>query len=243
MGRGSIIAVIIILILMLSSLLSFEPSIQTVKAETYFSYDFNDGVADGWTKNLGNWQVIDGRYSISVGGVENGITTVTNLSLADCTIETKLRFTDPVGFRAGIVFRYLGNEQYYAFELSNEYDCYVITKYTQGNSEYGTNINWGTYPIQRDIDYILKVETQGNRFRCFVNGQEVLNGTDNSYSSGKVGLRARRADVAFDYFGISELENPSGEFNLFYGVLVAITIIVVVAIVFAVKRMKKKKQN
>lgn len=55
-------------------------------------------------QHLGTWSVIDGEYFVSVGFVENGISTVNELNLADCMIETNLRFSDTeVGFRAGIV--------------------------------------------------------------------------------------------------------------------------------------------
>ena len=99
--------------------------------------DFNDGVADGWTEHLGTWSVISGEYFISVGIVENGISTVSGLNLTDCKVETKLRFNPAVNFRAGIVFRYTDNEHYYSFELSDEYDCAAVTNFLEGSSTDG----------------------------------------------------------------------------------------------------------
>ncbi len=197
-------------------LLVFPVIIQDTNALLYFSDTFDDGVADGWTEHLGLWSVINGEYFISVGVVENGISTVDETNLVDCAIETKLRFTDAVGFRAGIVFRYIGSAQYYCFELSNECDCLGITKYTLGQPEYGTSIAYlknGAYPIQANVDYVLKVILQGNVFRCFVNGIEVLSGTDETYTSGKVGLRARRADAFFDNFKIDNVVAPTPPSN------------------------------
>jgi len=171
-----------------------------------FSDNFNDGIADGWTEHLGTWSVVNGEYFVSVGMVENGISTVNELNLTDCIIETKLRFADTeVGFRAGIVFRYFDNENYYAFELSNEYDCLQLDTYCPGHSDYGVHIVAivpGGYPIQPDTNYLLKVVVQGGTFRCFVNNQEVLSGIDGNYTSGKVGLRARRAHAFFDDFKV-----------------------------------------
>lgn len=122
MEKSTFLITSIILVLLLTSILSFGTNIRTVLAETYFNDNFDDGVANGWTQQLGSWAVTNGEYSISLGIVENGISTVADSSLADCTIETKLRFTDSVGFRGGIVFRYMDNEHYYSFELSNNYD-------------------------------------------------------------------------------------------------------------------------
>ena len=201
----------IMLSLLVTTMLTLALNIQPVKSNpgVLFSDDFNDNVADGWTEHLGTWSVIDGEYSVSVGIVENGISTVDSLTLSDYVIEANLRFTDSVGFRAGIVFRYTDNAHYYAFEPSNEYDDIGLIKYTPENSGYGTVItstgNWA-YPIERDTDYLLKVIVQGDTFTCFINGEEVISGSDGSYTTGKVGLRARRADVFFDDFTVYGIE-------------------------------------
>ena len=117
-------------------------NLKTVRAEPTFNDNFDDGVADGWTQQAGSWSVVDGKYCISVGIVENGITTVNGLNLKDCTIETKLRFSDDVGYRAGIVFRYMGKDTYYELEVSNEYDCLGFSKYLPECPDYGTQ-NYG----------------------------------------------------------------------------------------------------
>jgi len=169
-----------------------------------FSDNFDDGVADGWTQHDGSWSVINGEYCVSVGIVENGITTVNGLDLTDCTIETKLRFTDPVGFRSGIIFRFVDPTHYYSIELGNEYDTLDMIKYTPESPHYGETFAQlrADNLFQKDVDYQLKIIVSGNFFRCFINGEEVLNGTDNSYTHGGAGLRARRADVCFDNFRI-----------------------------------------
>lgn len=87
----------------------------------HFSYpffdSFDDGTADGWTQNLGTWNVVGGEYQAFVPDFETGISTVDFLILADCVIEAEIKFTDDVGFNAQIVFRYADNEHYYAFGL------------------------------------------------------------------------------------------------------------------------------
>jgi len=45
----------------------------------------------------------------------------------------------------------------------------------------------------------------GNMFTAYLNDQEVLSWIEETYLSGKVGLRARRADVFFDNFTVTEL--------------------------------------
>lgn len=174
-----------------------------------FFDDFNDGIANGWTQNLGAWNVIDGKYVAQVPGiVETGISTVDFLNLTDCVIEVKIRFTDDVGFRAGIIFRYTDNEHYYSFELSNEYDDGVLFRYDPSDPLYGHPLaSTGgdySYPIQKNTEYLIKVEVKGNTFKCFINGVEVCSGTDGTYGYGKVGLRAGRAIVYFDDFKVTK---------------------------------------
>jgi len=181
--------------------------VKSINSEVLFFDDFNDGVADGWTEHLGTWNVINGEYFVTVGIVENGISTVDDLTLDDCIIETRLRFRDTsVGFRAGIVFRYTDNEHYYAFQISNEYDKVSFKKYTPEAPEYGEFIIENDYPVYSNVDYILRVEVHGDRFTGFINGDEVLSSTDKRYKYGKVGLRARRADVFFDDFIVHNVE-------------------------------------
>jgi hypothetical protein len=183
---------------------------RTIEGKVLFFDDFNDGAADGWTQNLGTWNVSDGKYVAQVPGiVETGISTVDSLSLTDSVIEVKIRFTDDVGYIAQIIFRYTDNEHYYTFGLSNEYDIATLTKYSPSAAEYGENIahsgGEGSYPAQKNTEYTLRVEIKGNTFRCFINDVEVCSGTDGTYSSGKVGLRARRAIAYFDNFKVTEI--------------------------------------
>lgn len=174
-----------------------------------FHDDFDEDVSDRWIEHLGRWSVVDGKYFVSVGVVENGISTVKGLNIEDCIIETKLRFTDAVGYRAGIVFRYIDNKHYYSFEIGNEYDEIDIIKYSPENPGYGEkrtviqpSYGNSSIVIKPNVDYILKIQIQGNMFTAYLNGQKVLSWTDDSYQSGGVGLRARRADVYFDYFTV-----------------------------------------
>jgi len=177
-------------------------TIQYAKAISYVSDNFEEGMTEGWTAQSGSWNFLGGEYCISVSGVS----TLDGFNFTDSIIETSLKFTDAVGFRAGIIFRYADNEHYYSFELSNQYDSLAIIKYTPQVPEYRVliaGLEDGGYPIQRDIKYTIKVIVEGNFFSCFINGQEVLNGTDNNYNYGFVGLGARSAEVTFDDFNVS----------------------------------------
>jgi len=227
----------ILILIMIIGLPALMINLKTVRAESNFNDNFDDGVADGWTPQVGSWSVIEGQYCISVG-IENGITTVNGLNLKDCAIETKLRFSDNVGFRAGVIFRYMGKDTYYSLEVSNEYDVLCFVKYLPEYAGFGMQGNAfvGTAPTEADfargeltlgrkvidsvpvatinkgVDYTLRVNITGNKFV----GELISNGlyqrimwedTDNQFEYGAVGLRAQRADVSFDYFKVENGTN------------------------------------
>jgi hypothetical protein len=186
-------------------------NLKTARADTLFDDSFDDGLADGWTTQPnGYWSVSNGAFKVSIdlsgGTIPNAVSTVDGLILTYFTIETQLRFTDSVGFRAGIVFCFTDMKHYYSVVLSDEYDCLDILKFTPQNYAYGENIGevkFNSNPIQNGKDYLLKVVVSGSNFRIFLDGQELLTGFDSTYSSGAVGLSAKRADASFDYFTIS----------------------------------------
>lgn len=89
-------------------------------------------------------------------------------------------------------------------------------KKTSGKLFLGTQVgidpHFGQFPsepyrvsINPNFDYSLKVGIQGNKFTCFLNGEEALSVTDDAYSSGQVGLRGQKADVFFDNFTVYSL--------------------------------------
>ena len=214
---------IFMIISLFTTLVFFTSWISPVRSsdlDLIFFDDFNDGVNDGWIENLGAWDVVNEEYFISVGTIENGISTVDEPSLTDCTIETKFRFTDTVGFRAGIVFRYIDNAHYYAFELSNEYDTLFFCEYLPENTAYGTqdaawaasngisvptHLDFEIGQINTGVEYTLRVTINGNMFTGSLISDDVnatISWEDTSYTAGKVGLRARTADVYFDDFKV-----------------------------------------
>jgi pectate lyase len=236
--------------------------IQTAIAEPIFSDDFNDVNAQGWTPQQGTWTVADGYYSPRAQP-GNSISTI-QTSLTDYTLETKFKFNDSVSFRAGIIFRYLNASQYYSFELSNDFDVIIFCKYLPSNPSYGTqDATWAaanritpppqTYftpgTIKNDIEYTLKVVVSGNTFTGYLTGgglSETLVWSDDSYTTGTVGLRTRFAEVSFDYFKLSDADSPNiGNIWLLptaVGLIVAVGIVLCVAVV-KIRKKTLKSEN
>jgi hypothetical protein len=189
-------------------------NMQSAQSSSFlFSDDFSDGVADGWsefTEENGFWSVINGEYFVTVGTFENGISTVNGFNLADCVIEANLRFLDTaVGYRAGIVFRYIDDKHYYSFEIGDEYDEIDIIKYSSVNPEYGESRTFiqpsfgnSSIGIVANQAYMLKIVIHGENFTAYLDELKVLSWVEETYTKGKVGLRARAADVFFDDFKV-----------------------------------------
>ena len=188
--------------------LLLNPLSSTIETDVIFSDDFNEGANDGWTEQKGAWDITDQEYHV----VEefNAITSVDDYNLTGCIIETKLRFEEEkIGYRAGIVFGYINSQNYYAFEIGSEYDEIDIIKYSSVNPEYGESRTFisplhgnSTITIEQNVNYTLKIKIMGSQFIAFLNDQQVLTWIEDTYASGLVGLRARRADAFFDDFKV-----------------------------------------
>ena len=174
------------------------------ESEVLFFDGYDDGVADGWTVKLGNFEVIDGEYYTENDFGEKSITIVDDLTCTDCTVEVNLRLKDTEGgFQGAIVFRYTDNEYHYTFGVNAQGDCVSLEKYTPGNAHFGEllAVNYSV-SINLNTDYLVGICIQGNTFTGFLNGEEVLSVTDDAYTIGQVGLRGQKADIYFDNFTV-----------------------------------------
>lgn len=178
----------------------------SAEGEVLFFDDFNDGVSDGWTVQLGNFEVIDGEYYTENELGEKSITTVDDLTCTDCIIEVNLRFSGTeAGFRSGIVFRYTDNAHHYVLYVSAETTVAEFCMFTPEDTHWGHTIDGvlnRSVVIDYNTDYLLRVCIQGDTFTGFLNGEKILSVTDGNYTSGQVGLRAQRSDIFFDNFTV-----------------------------------------
>ncbi|MEM3488550.1 MAG: LamG-like jellyroll fold domain-containing protein, partial [Nitrososphaerota archaeon] len=177
----------------------------------YDDFENNKFTLSSWDQNLGSWTLLYGYYKTKVGVFDNAISTVKDLMVYDCIIETKLKFQNgEVGFRAGIVFRY-GDKGHYALEISDEYNVVQFSYYPSTDINYGTNLGYKSYPINTENEYSLRLEVIGNTLKGYINGIEILSISNDNLTFGKVGLRARRSDVSFDYFKVTILPTSKNQ--------------------------------
>jgi hypothetical protein len=93
---------------------------------------------------------------------------------------------------AGLIFRVQDRANYYilrANALENNVNFYIW----RGGRR--SNLRDGNVQVPSGQWQELRLETQGNRFRGFLNGQQVVEATDDTFRSGSVGLWTKADSV------------------------------------------------
>jgi hypothetical protein len=159
------------------------------KVVTLLFENFDDGVADNWEVKKGLWKVKD--YSYSSDGNEEDIVTVGDENWKDYILEFKIKMIS--GDDNSIWFRFISNSgyglQWYKQQLH-------LINIKPGNA---TNviepISWN-YTLNRW--YNLKISVKGPNIKVEIDGEEVINTFDTSFSSGKIGFRMVKSKTYID---------------------------------------------
>jgi hypothetical protein len=151
---------------------------------SYFSDAFNN--LSQWRIVNGNWQIKDGYL---LGGPGEG-RIFRELSQGDYTITVNGAVLNQ-GNGYGIWFRATNVEKVngYTFQYDPGYGAFIMRKWVNGNElspfavAYAPGYNWTTTPRQ------VQIVAKGNTFTAYVDGKQVLQGTDSTYTQGGVGFR------------------------------------------------------
>lgn len=93
---------------------------------------------------------------------------------------------------AGIIFRVQDKDNYYILRANALENNVNIYKYVAG---WRKVINEGSAKVSTGIWQELRVEVKGSQLRGFLNGKMVVEATDNSFKSGKIGLWTKADSV------------------------------------------------
>ncbi|MDE0315442.1 MAG: DUF1080 domain-containing protein [Candidatus Poribacteria bacterium] len=180
-----------------------------VSAET-LQWDFNRNAKD-WEVTSGVWQVKNGVYQISKGGVEHAV--VGEKDWGDYAIEAKVRIDK--GSWAGIVFRAIDEEQYYAFLLNTQLHIMQLYRY-KTRPPNAVDLGWGfkerleeqirpvgNIEIANGKWFDMKVEVEGDTFKLYLNNRFQKEHSNHRYKTGKVGVWAVKTAASFDDFTVS----------------------------------------
>jgi hypothetical protein len=93
---------------------------------------------------------------------------------------------------AGIIFRVQDKDNYYILRANALEDNVIFFRYGSGSR---SSIKEGSAKVPSGQWHELRVEVRGNRLRGFLNGQLVVETTDDAYAAGRVGLWTKADSV------------------------------------------------
>ncbi|MEV4275024.1 family 16 glycoside hydrolase [Actinoplanes xinjiangensis] len=161
------------------------------RAETLFTDTFADGDADGWSRNGGAWSVVtDGSpvYRQSTAG-GNARALAGAGSWTDYTVQARVK----AGGTAGLAARAASTSQYYALVVTGGGAAQLQrvsggTATVLATAVVGTSADWRT----------LALDVRGSTLTGRVNGAQVVQASDGTFGSGRIGLVTANSAGSFD---------------------------------------------
>ena len=157
--------------------------------------------SDIFTSDLAQWQatsntsVVDGGLRVKNKG-NNPVKTLIGNKWTDYILEVDA--TIETG-KAGIVFRYQNNDNYYMWQIADD-GLLRPHRRINGNWEILDYVSVGT---QAGIRYHIKIQLEGNQISTWINNILVDQRTDDYFSKGRVGFRQDSGEQAlFDNVNI-----------------------------------------
>jgi hypothetical protein len=172
---------------------------------------FDDGNANGWrTAGSGNWVVKRNAQNnyvyIQTENVAKAYSYYDNLVEDD--VEIRVRVFPNDNDNIGVIGRVNGVENWYAIIMNSQGSQVQLARYDGGSrGRFIARSDWAYDP---KTEYILGLQMNGNEIRGYVeelNGNKIVDiqGTDNTYSSGKIGIWTRyQNDPQFDDIVVTE---------------------------------------
>ncbi len=124
-------------------------------------------------------------------------------------VESWIRIDDNTGDNVGISFRYVDVNNHYLFYTDDATEI-ILAKRVGG--ALTRIIGNTTFNITTTTWYHYKVEVQGHRIKCYVNGNLMIDIIDTEFTSGLAGMYAYNDNTYFDNFKVTLL--PTVNFNL-----------------------------
>ncbi len=181
----------------------------TAQAVVLYAEDFNDGVADGWVVASGTWQVISNQYhqtnDADTGGPAR-ISVYTWETFDDFYYQVDISTdtsTYDGGYNLGLAYRYTDLNNYYIayYHPGTSVGAFRTEKVVNGvKTRIVDNYTFGAAPRTAST---FAVSAEGNQFTAYFNGEEITSWSDDSLSSGQIGLYAWDAKAAYDNLELS----------------------------------------
>jgi uncharacterized protein (DUF2141 family) len=176
------------------------------------SEDFDDGVADDWVVQSGDWDIF-ANYIYRVDYPDSSPSSRRSYAgsptWTDYAVQAKVKIETPIadGRWGMLMVRYQDSDNYYYLAFQGD-GRLRIRKYVGGSSSTIDTVDPG---LSRDTWYTLTLEVSGDTtpmLRAYVNGTAVLTVTDTSgspFTSGQFALGSYQGDVQFDDVVVTDL--------------------------------------
>ena len=173
-------------------------AVPVAQAAALLSENFDDGVADGWSRSGGSWAVVtDGSLVYRQSGTSaDAKAQVGSTTWTDYAVQARVK---PTGFNGsarhvGVVARAQSMTSFYALALTNTGRLEII-KRASGSpvtlAGVAASVVTGSW-------YTLRLEASGSTLTGFLNGTPVVSATDGAFAAGRAGLATYYASASFD---------------------------------------------
>ena len=170
-----------------------------------FVDDFEDGVANGWRPVSGNWQIADGKYTLTKPVVDADKPVISILDspwkVANGIITVTFSFDKIAkGMERPIIFFRLKDDQNgYAFEFHGKDKFMTVGKIVGGKFTAMRGDKTDGIVINKPVT--IRIELQDNIFLVFYNGVPRLRVGDvkSKFKTGRFGLGARNANTPIHF--------------------------------------------
>ena len=181
-----------------ATVLAVVVAVPAAQAAALLSENFDDGVADGWSRSGGSWAVVtDGSLVYRQSGTSaDAKAQVGSTTWTDYAVQARVK---PTGFNGsarhvGVVARAQSMTSFYALALTNTGRLEII-KRASGSpvtlAGVAASVVTGSW-------YTLRLEASGSTLTGFLNGTPVVSATDGAFAAGRAGLATYYASASFD---------------------------------------------
>jgi pectate lyase len=161
------------------------------RAETLFGDTFDDGNADGWSRNGGAWSIVTDGTPVyrQTGTSGNARALAGSTSWTDYTVQARVKSTGT----AGVAARAASTSQYYAFVVTGA-GAAQLQRVSGGTATVlatavaATSAGWRT----------LALDVRGGTLTGRLDGAQVVQASDSTFGSGRIGLVTANAAGSFD---------------------------------------------
>ena len=153
-------------------------------AAMFFSDDFEDGNAAGWTFTAGTWTVVAGNLRGSSNSGNALSPTFGGCTV--CTIETDVRIVSSNG-RASVYGWYQGASTNVELQVWDDKNRYVLRQLSGGTLVATRTVS---RTVATNTNYHIKMQFDGVNFKVYVDNVLILTQAAGTTPAGRVGFRA-----------------------------------------------------